>query len=84
MQFLRFKLIDKHGVSDHQGEVLIRPFEIESIRSFIHTDHIYSRHEVGAVVTMKTGDKHHVSQHTNKIAEMLRLIDELEADSSVP
>lgn len=84
MKFLRFNLINKHGVSDHQGEVLIRPLEIESIRSFIHTDHIHSHHEIGAVVTMKTGDKHHVSQHTNKIAEMLQVIDELDTSSSMP
>lgn len=84
MKFLRFNLINKHGVSDHQGEVLIIPSEIESVRSFIHTDHVYSHTEVGATVTMKTGDKHHVSQHITTIAEMLQLIDEREADSLIP
>ena len=84
MQHLRFNLINKHGVSNHQGEVLIIPSEIESVRSFIHTDHVYSHTEVGSIVTMKTGDKHHVSQHTTTIAEMLQLLDERKADSSIP
>lgn len=78
MQFLKFNLINKHGVSDHRGEVLIAPAEIESVRSFIHTDHILSHHEVGAIITTKTGDKHHVSQHADEIAEMLRMADERE------
>lgn len=80
MQFLRFNLINKHGVSDHRGEVLIRPGQIESIRSFVHADRILSHHEVGSIVTTKTGDKHYVSQHTDEIAEMLRVVAEREED----
>ncbi|MEB3070612.1 hypothetical protein [[Mycobacterium] vasticus] len=78
VQYLRFNLINKHGVSDQRGEVLIAPSEIESARSFIHTDHILSHHEIGAIITTKTGDKHYVSQHTNEIAEMLRMADDRE------
>lgn len=78
MQYLKFNLINKHGVSDQRGEVLITASEIESVRSLIHTDHIVSHHEIGSIITTKTGDKHHVSQHTNEIAEMLRLADERE------
>lgn len=78
MQYLKFNLINKHGVSDQRGEVLITASEIESVRSFIHTDHILSHHEVGAIITTKTGDKHHVSQHTTEIAEMLRIAAERE------
>lgn len=70
--FLRLNLIDKHGVSDHRGVVLVVPSQIESIRSFIHTDHLRSHHEVGSTVAMKTGDKHHVSQHTDEIVDMLQ------------
>jgi hypothetical protein len=73
MQFLKFNLINKHGVSDQRGEVVINASEIESVRSYIHSDHILSHHEVGSIITTKTGDKHHVSQHTDEIAEMLRL-----------
>jgi putative aminopeptidase FrvX len=76
MQFLRCNLINKHGSSNHQGEVLIVPSEIESIRSFIHTDHVYSHHEIGSIVTMKTGDKHYVSQHIDSIGGMLQAIAE--------
>jgi len=78
MQFLKFNLINKHGVSDHRGEVLITASEIESVRSYIHTDHILSHHEVGSIITTKTGDKHYVSQHTDEIAEMLRIVAEHE------
>ncbi|MEB3035083.1 hypothetical protein [[Mycobacterium] nativiensis] len=77
---MKFNLINKHGVSNHRGEVLINPSEIESVCSFIHTDHILSHHEVGAIITTKTGDKHHVSQHTNEIADMLRLAGERAED----
>jgi hypothetical protein len=76
MQFVRCNLINKHGSSSHQGEVLIVPTEIESIRSFVHTDHIYAHHEIGSIVTMKTGDKHYVSQHVDGIAEMLQVVEE--------
>lgn len=76
MRFLKFNLINKHGVSDHRGEVLIAASEIESVRSFIHTDHILSHHEVGSVVTTKTGDKHYVSQHTDEINSQLQAIGE--------
>lgn len=69
--FLRLNLIDKHGVSVHRGVVLVVPSQIESVRSFIHTD-LRSHHEIGSTVTMKTGDKHHVSQHTDEIVEMLQ------------
>ncbi|HEX7322942.1 MAG TPA: hypothetical protein VF299_08415 [Mycobacterium sp.] len=74
MRFLRLNQINKHGVSDHHGEVLIIPSQIESVRSFIHTDHILAHHEVGSIITTKTGDKHHVSQHTDEIAEMLQVL----------
>lgn len=73
MQYVKFNLINKHGVSAQRGEVVINASEVESVRSFIHTDHILSHHEVGSIITTKTGDKHHVSQHTDEIAEMLRL-----------
>ena len=76
MQYLKFNLINKHGVSDHRGEVFIAPSEIESVRSFIHTDHILSHHEVGAIITTKTGDKHYVSQHTDEINNLLQAIGE--------
>lgn len=71
MPFLKFNLIDRRGASKHQGEVLIIPSEIESIRSFIHTDHRLSHHEIGSVMTMKTGDRHYVSQHIAEVADML-------------
>lgn len=74
MRFLKFNLINKHGVSDHRGEVLIAASEIESVRSFIHSDHILSHHEVGSIVTTKTGDKHHVSQHADEISRMLQIM----------
>lgn len=73
MQFVSLSLINKHGVSNQQGQVLIVPEQIESVRSFIHSDHILSHHEVGSIVTTKTGDKHYVSEHTDEVAEMLRL-----------
>ena len=76
MRFLRFNLINKHGVSDHRGEVLIASSEIESVRSFIHSDHLLSHHEVGSVVTTRTGDKHYVSQHTDEINNLLQAIGE--------
>ncbi|MBS9535053.1 hypothetical protein KIH27_15800 [Mycobacterium sp. M1] len=63
-------------MSDHRGEVLIAASEIESVRSFMHTDHILSHHEVGSIVTTKTGDKHHVSQHTDEINNQLLAIGE--------
>lgn len=78
MEFLKFNLINKHGVADRHGEVLISASQIESVRSFIHTDHVLSHHEIGAIITTKTGDKHQVSQHTNEIAEMLRIAAERE------
>ena len=78
MQYLKFNLINKHGVSDQRGEVLISASEIESARAFIHTDHVLSHHEIGSIITTKTGDKHHVSQHTNEIADMLRTAAERE------
>lgn len=80
MQFLRLNQINKHGVSDHRGEVLIIPSQIESVRSFIHTDHILSHHEVGSIITTKTGDRHHVSQHTDEIADMLQVLATDEVD----
>lgn len=78
MEFLKFNLINKHGVSDRHGEVLIAASQIESARSYIHTDHVLSHHEIGAIITTKTGDKHQVSQHPNEIAEMLRIAAERE------
>jgi hypothetical protein len=84
MQFLKLNLINKHGVSEHQGEVLIAPSQIESIRSFIHTEHIHTHHEVGSIVTTKTGDKHYVSQHVDEFMEMLQLISEREESSVNP
>ena len=78
MEFLRLNQINKHGVSDHRGEVLIAPAELESVRSFIHSDHLLSHHEVGSIVTMKTGDKHYVSQHTAEIAELLQALSDRE------
>ncbi|MEB3065290.1 hypothetical protein [[Mycobacterium] zoologicum] len=80
MQFLKLNLINKHGVSDRHGEVLIATSEIESVRSFIHADHMLSHHEVGSIITTKTGDKHHVSQHTNEIADLLRSAADHEQD----
>lgn len=78
MQYLKFNLIDKHGVSDQRGHVLIAVSEIESVRTYMHTDHLLSHHEVGSIITMKTGDKHQVSQHTDEITELLRIAAERE------
>lgn len=72
MEFLEFNLVNKHGVASNQGTVLVNPSQIESIRTLLHTDHIYAHHEVGSVVTMKTGDKHHVAQHVTEIVQLLQ------------
>jgi hypothetical protein len=82
MEFLKLDLINKHGVSNGQGQVLIVASQIESIRSFIRAEHVYSHNEVGSIVTTKTGDKHYVSQHVDKVVEMLQLIAD-RAESSV-